>query len=41
MDLLLILTYAAFCIAIFKVFSIPLNKRTKKDLISDPFLSSQ
>lgn len=28
MDLLLILTYAAFCIAIFKIFNIPLNKWT-------------
>lgn len=28
MDLLLILTYAALCIAIFKVFNIPLNKWT-------------
>ncbi len=28
MDLLLILTYAAFCIAIFKIFKIPLNKWT-------------
>ncbi|MBV7314444.1 HlyD family secretion protein [Shewanella sp. NIFS-20-20] len=28
MDLLLILTYAAFCIAIFKLFKIPLNKWT-------------
>lgn len=26
MDLLLILTYAAFCVAIFKIFNIPLNK---------------
>lgn len=26
MDLLLILTYAAFCVAIFKIFKIPLNK---------------
>ncbi|AOE85349.1 HlyD family secretion protein [Pseudomonas sp. TCU-HL1] len=26
MDLLLILTYAAFCVAIFKIFRIPLNK---------------
>ncbi|MGH1373802.1 MAG: HlyD family secretion protein [Cellvibrionaceae bacterium] len=26
MDLLLVLTYAAFCIAIFKIFKIPLNK---------------
>ncbi len=26
MDLLLILTYAALCIAIFKVFNIPLKK---------------
>ena len=25
MDLLLILTYAALCIAIFKIFKIPLN----------------
>ncbi|UXI03340.1 HlyD family secretion protein [Photobacterium sp. TY1-4] len=28
MDLLLILTYAAFCVAIFKIFKIPLNKWT-------------
>ncbi|GAB6403123.1 HlyD family secretion protein [Pseudomonas sp. MHK4] len=28
MDLLLILTYAAFCIALFKIFRIPLNKWT-------------
>lgn len=28
MDLLLILTYAALCIAIFKIFNIPLNKWT-------------
>ena len=28
MDLLLILTYTALCIAIFKVFNIPLNKWT-------------
>lgn len=28
MDLLLILTYAAICIAIFKLFNIPLNKWT-------------
>ncbi|OEF04794.1 HlyD family secretion protein [Vibrio genomosp. F10] len=28
MDLLLILTYTAFCIAIFKIFKIPLNKWT-------------
>ncbi|WP_153447835.1 HlyD family secretion protein [Vibrio algicola] len=28
MDLLLILTYAAFCVAIFKIFRIPLNKWT-------------
>ncbi len=28
MDLLLILTYAALCITIFKVFNIPLNKWT-------------
>ena len=28
MDVLLILTYAAVCIAIFKVFRIPLNKWT-------------
>ncbi|MCP8464659.1 biotin/lipoyl-binding protein [Pseudomonas sp. ZM23] len=28
MDLLLILTYSAFCIAIFKIFRIPLNKWT-------------
>lgn len=26
MDLLLILTYAALCIAIFKIFNIPLKK---------------
>lgn len=28
MDLLLVLTYSAFCIAIFKIFKIPLNKWT-------------
>lgn len=28
MDLLLIMTYAALCITIFKVFKIPLNKWT-------------
>lgn len=28
MDLLLVLTYAAFCVAIFKIFRIPLNKWT-------------
>lgn len=28
MDLLLILTYAALCVAIFKIFKIPLNKWT-------------
>lgn len=28
MDLLLILTYAAFCVAIFKIFKLPLNKWT-------------
>lgn len=28
MDLLLILTYTAICIAIFKIFRIPLNKWT-------------
>ncbi|WP_448107439.1 HlyD family secretion protein [Pseudomonas azerbaijanoccidentalis] len=28
MDLLLVLTYAAFCIALFKIFRIPLNKWT-------------
>ncbi|GAL31738.1 membrane fusion component of tripartite multidrug resistance system [Vibrio maritimus] len=28
MDLLLVLTYAALCIAIFKIFKIPLNKWT-------------
>ena len=28
MDLLLILTYAGLCIAIFKIFKIPLNKWT-------------
>ncbi|MBF4560340.1 MAG: HlyD family secretion protein [Pseudomonadales bacterium] len=28
MDLLLILTYAAFCVALFKIFRIPLNKWT-------------
>jgi multidrug resistance efflux pump len=28
MDLLLILTYAAFCVAVFKIFRIPLNKWT-------------
>jgi multidrug resistance efflux pump len=28
MDLLLILTYTAICIAIFKIFKIPLNKWT-------------
>jgi multidrug resistance efflux pump len=28
MDLLLILTYAALCVAVFKVFRIPLNKWT-------------
>ena len=28
MDLLLILTYGALCIAIFKIFKIPLNKWT-------------
>ena len=28
MDLLLIITYAALCIAIFKIFKIPLNKWT-------------
>lgn len=28
MDLLLILTYTALCIAIFKIFKIPLNKWT-------------
>ncbi|WP_155487725.1 HlyD family secretion protein, partial [Vibrio harveyi] len=28
MDLLLVLTYAALCIAIFKIFNIPLNKWT-------------
>ncbi len=28
MDLLLILTYTALCVAIFKIFRIPLNKWT-------------
>ena len=28
MDALLILTYTAFCVAIFKIFKIPLNKWT-------------
>ena len=28
MDLLLILTYTALCIAVFKIFNIPLNKWT-------------
>lgn len=28
MDLLLILTYTALCVAVFKVFKIPLNKWT-------------
>ena len=28
MDLLLILTYGALCIAVFKIFKIPLNKWT-------------
>ena len=28
MDLLLILTYASICVAIFKIFKIPLNKWT-------------
>lgn len=28
MDLLLIITYAAICIAIFKIFRLPLNKWT-------------
>ncbi|MEH6533574.1 MAG: hypothetical protein V7735_19825 [Photobacterium frigidiphilum] len=28
MDLLLILTYTALCIAVFKIFKIPLNKWT-------------
>ena len=28
MDLLLVLTYVAVCIAVFKIFKIPLNKWT-------------
>ena len=28
MELLLILTYAAICVAVFKIFSIPVNKWT-------------
>ena len=28
MDLLLILTYTAICVAVFKIFRIPLNKWT-------------
>jgi len=31
MDLLLILTYTAICVAIFKIFRIPLNKWTDKE----------
>ncbi len=34
MDLLLILTYAALCITIFKVFNIPLNKWTVPTAVS-------
>jgi len=36
MELLLILTYTAICVAVFKIFSIPVNKWTTYSMRSQP-----
>jgi len=36
MDLLLILTYTAICVGIFKIFKIPLNKWTRPGITTSP-----
>lgn len=40
MDLLLILTYAAICVAVFKVFKIPLSKWTVPTAVLGEWCSS-
>ena len=39
MELLLILTYAAICVAIFKLFRIPVNKWTCRPPFSEAYFS--